>query len=229
MKPIITLAVATFAALVAAQQGPTYVNGTFLCPDPDGSYCAASNIIIRCNNGTGEAGNCNDNLAGEPPTDVFFAECFSCGTNSSQSACSKQGIVYPGSGSGLGSTPFSANDTSVCAASPPTPYGSNTTTTSSAPFNNGTSTSITASASNTSFVTTSASTTPVFISTNPGGPVILASSTPTQSASQSSASSAPNSSSSGAPAYTGAASGSVYSGAGAVVGFVAVLAGFAGL
>ncbi|KAK5728987.1 hypothetical protein LTR15_002128 [Elasticomyces elasticus] len=134
-----TLAVAGFAAFAAAQ-GPTYneTDGTFTCPPEgaNGAYCAGANIIIRCTNGVGQPGNCNDNLAGYPPIGVNYSPCWSCGANSSRSACSKSGLVQPGSGAGLGNVSFSVNDTSICAApgpSPapvpaPAPYPSNGTT-----------------------------------------------------------------------------------------------------
>ena len=56
---------------------------------------------------------------------MLDALCFDCGANSGRAACSKNGIVYPSSGSGLGSATFSSNDTSVCS-------------TSTAPYSNGT-------------------------------------------------------------------------------------------
>jgi len=89
-------------------------NGTFYCPVVNGTYCAGGSIIIRCTNGIGYPGNCNDNLAGEPPLGVNPASCFQCSTTAGAAACSKNGIVYPTSGTGLGSTPFFANKTTVC-------------------------------------------------------------------------------------------------------------------
>ncbi|KAK3116060.1 hypothetical protein LTR53_003950 [Teratosphaeriaceae sp. CCFEE 6253] len=71
----------------------------------------------------------NDNLAGYPPLGVNYAPCWTCGANSSRSACSKNGIVYPSSGAELGTAQFSVNDTSVCNAPPPAgpPYANGTT------------------------------------------------------------------------------------------------------
>ncbi|TKA73705.1 hypothetical protein B0A55_05477 [Friedmanniomyces simplex] len=129
MKFTTTLAAAGLAALVSAQ-GPIFnANGTFTCPDPQGAYCAGANIIIRCTNGVGQPGNCDDNLDGEPPMGLNYAPCFSCGANSSRSACSKNGIVYPGSGVGLGNVSFPVNNTAVCAAPAPVPapYANRTT------------------------------------------------------------------------------------------------------
>ncbi|KAK1055162.1 hypothetical protein LTR74_015878 [Friedmanniomyces endolithicus] len=136
MKFTTTIVAAGLTALVSAQ-GPIFnANGTFTCPDPQGAYCAGGNIIIRCNNGVGQPGNCDDNLSGEPPLGVNYAPCFSCGTNSSRSACSKNGIVYAGSGAGLGSAQFFTNDTAVCAAPAPAPAPAPSA--APAPYTNGT-------------------------------------------------------------------------------------------
>ncbi|KAK0365457.1 hypothetical protein LTR91_005946 [Friedmanniomyces endolithicus] len=136
MKFTTTLVAAGLTALVSAQ-GPIFnANGTFTCPDPQGAYCAGGNIIIRCNNGVGQPGNCDDNLSGEPPLGVNYAPCYTCGANSSRSACSKNGIVYPGSGAGLGSAQFFTNDTAVCAAPAPAPAPAPSA--APAPYTNGT-------------------------------------------------------------------------------------------
>ncbi|KAK5118697.1 hypothetical protein LTR85_007903 [Meristemomyces frigidus] len=191
MKFIAAIAAAGLAALASAQ-GPVFSdNGTISCPVGNGTYCAGTsgttNIIIRCLNGVGQGGNCNDNLAGEPPVGVNFAPCFDCGANSSRAACSKDGIVYPGSGTGLGNTPFPTNDTSICSATGGGP-----------PYSNG---------------------------TNPGGPIVSATVTGTGGASPTGGYGSGASPSSSMPAsYTGAASSVQIMGAGAAVGFGAVLA-----
>ncbi|KAK5240595.1 hypothetical protein LTR16_010434 [Cryomyces antarcticus] len=67
----LTLALLAGAAAMVNGQYVTNANGTFSCPIPNGAYCAGdslvTNIIVRCNNGVGQPGNCNDNLSGEPP------------------------------------------------------------------------------------------------------------------------------------------------------------------
>ena len=65
------------------------------------AYCAGGDIIIRCSGGKGYAGNCNDNLVGEPPLgNTGTAGCFQSGRWAGDGACTKAGLVYPGSGSG---------------------------------------------------------------------------------------------------------------------------------
>ena len=65
------------------------------------AYCAGGDIIIRCNNGVGTAGNCNDNLADQPPFgDNGLAGCYQSSMNAGDAACTKAGLVYPASGSG---------------------------------------------------------------------------------------------------------------------------------
>ncbi|KAK4963980.1 hypothetical protein LTR28_004203, partial [Elasticomyces elasticus] len=65
MRAIATFLLASLAVCVSAQV--TDNNGTFSCAIPNGAYCAGdsliTNIILRCTNGTGHPGNCNDNLA----------------------------------------------------------------------------------------------------------------------------------------------------------------------
>jgi len=91
---------------IAAVQGQVtqQPNGTFTCAIPNGDYCAgeslSTNIIIRCTNGIGQPGNCNDNLAGVPPVGVKpFAPCYQTSDVAGDAACSWNGIAYPDSGS----------------------------------------------------------------------------------------------------------------------------------
>ncbi|KAF2771925.1 hypothetical protein EJ03DRAFT_381058 [Teratosphaeria nubilosa] len=110
----LTTAIATtFASLSLAQSGYTITsNGTITCDMPNAAYCTGtgSNIIIRCDaNRVGQAGNCNDNLAGEPGDDSSATCWSSCGALSGLAACAKNGTVYPDSG-----TPFASNATGVC-------------------------------------------------------------------------------------------------------------------
>merc|ERR1712014_2528 len=83
MKYTAIVAATGLAALASAQDGYTYNenNGTFTCSVPNGAFCAGenTNIIIRCTDGVGQPGNCNDNLAGYPPVGVQPALCVSCG------------------------------------------------------------------------------------------------------------------------------------------------------
>lgn len=119
MRFVSGVIVAGLASLASAQLGIGSGNGNFTCgAHPNGAYCAGANIIIRCTDGVGQPGNCNDNLAGYPPLGVNYSPCFQCDANSGRAACSKDGIVYPGSGSGLGDTPFPSNDTSICQPAP---------------------------------------------------------------------------------------------------------------
>ena len=76
---------------------------SFSCAKKQGlaAYCAGGNIIVRCSNGIGYAGNCNDNLAGEPPLgDNGLAGCYQSSAYAGDAACTKAGLVYPASGSG---------------------------------------------------------------------------------------------------------------------------------
>jgi len=76
--------------------------GTFSCPVANGDYCAgdslSTNIIIRCINGTGFPGNCDDNLDGEFPQGDSFSPCWAKSPSSGIAACSKNCVVYGGSG-----------------------------------------------------------------------------------------------------------------------------------
>ncbi|KAK0832385.1 hypothetical protein LTR73_002672 [Friedmanniomyces endolithicus] len=85
-----------------------------------------------------DATTADDNLSGEPPLGVNYAPCYTCGTNSSRSACSKNGIVYAGSGAGLGSAQFFTNDTTVCAAPAPASAPAPAPSAAPAPYTNGT-------------------------------------------------------------------------------------------
>jgi hypothetical protein len=113
MKFTTALAVSASAALVAAT-GPTlYVlvlaslphhtsiltttpsdpsTNTWTCPIADGVYCAGdslkTNIIIRCTGTVGQPGNCNDNLAGEPPLGVNPTVCYAPALGTA--ACAKK-------------------------------------------------------------------------------------------------------------------------------------------
>jgi len=57
-----------------------------------------TNIIIRCIGTVGQPGNCNDNLDGEPPFGLNFAPCWQPSATSGMAACSKNCVVYGGSG-----------------------------------------------------------------------------------------------------------------------------------
>jgi len=94
---------AAYAAFASAQitQNP---NGTITCPAnaPNGDFCAGeslgTNIIVRCNNGVGQPGNCNDNLDGEPPFGDTPTSCWQTSDTSGDAACVKNCVVYCGSG-----------------------------------------------------------------------------------------------------------------------------------
>jgi hypothetical protein len=45
---------------------------------------------MHCVDGVGEAGNCSDELAGEPPFDVTFGECWQTSATSGDAACEKK-------------------------------------------------------------------------------------------------------------------------------------------
>ncbi|TKA71595.1 hypothetical protein B0A49_04728 [Cryomyces minteri] len=144
----LTLALLAGAAAVANSQYVTNVNGTFSCPILNGAYCAGdslvTNIIIRCNNGVGQPGNCNDNLSGEPPDGVNYAPCYQTSTTAGDAACSKNGTVYPASGA-----PFPV----------PVAGGSNSTTSASASVSASASASASGSASASASVYTNGTTT----------------------------------------------------------------------
>lgn len=104
-------------------------NGSFTCVLPNAAYCAGdsleSNIIIRCVDGTGYAGNCNDNLVGEPPLGVSYSPCWQTSKISGNAACSKNGVVYPSDGKN-NTTPFAVPGYN--ASEPSSNYTNHTTT-----------------------------------------------------------------------------------------------------
>ncbi|KAF6221243.1 hypothetical protein HO133_002098 [Letharia lupina] len=99
----------TLLLLLTANAAPATAQVTFntstyqfICPStpPNAAYCAGpsltSNIIIRCTGTSGQAGNCNDNLAGVPPLGVKdFAPCYESSPAAGDAACSYGGTVYP--------------------------------------------------------------------------------------------------------------------------------------
>lgn len=127
MKFSTALIIGASAALTSAT-GPDYdpETGKWTCHVPDAVYCAGdslkTNIIIRCTGLVGQPGNCNDNLAGQPPLGVGFSLCYAPELH--KAACEKNCIVYGGSGNLNGTFPLPAD---VC--TPTTPP----TTTSSEP------------------------------------------------------------------------------------------------
>jgi hypothetical protein len=92
--------IAASAAFTSAQVIYNSTTGQFICPanNPNGNFCAGdsltTNIIIRCNNGIGGPGNCDDNLDGEPPVGLNYAPCWQTSNSSGDAACSKNCIVY---------------------------------------------------------------------------------------------------------------------------------------
>jgi hypothetical protein len=84
------------AALASAQFTINSTTDAITCyGNPNGAYCASdslgSPIIIRCNNGTGQAGNCNDNTAGDFPFgDTGGSLCWQTSTSSGDAACEKK-------------------------------------------------------------------------------------------------------------------------------------------
>ncbi|KAI9893946.1 MAG: hypothetical protein M1814_005499 [Vezdaea aestivalis] len=97
------LAFAASAALVSAQATFNQDTKEFNCAMPGGSYCAgdslATNVIIRCNNGKGQAGNCADNLSGVAPAgNKAEAKCYQSSNTAGDAACSWQGQVYGSNG-----------------------------------------------------------------------------------------------------------------------------------
>jgi len=96
------LFLAASAAVASAQI--TYNGSNIICPasNPNGTFCAgnslSTNIIIRCVNGVAQPGNCNDNLDGEPPVGLSSTTCWQTSLTSGDAACSKNCIVYCGSG-----------------------------------------------------------------------------------------------------------------------------------
>ncbi|KFY24358.1 hypothetical protein V493_05290 [Pseudogymnoascus sp. VKM F-4281 (FW-2241)] len=101
MKFSTVLLISASAALTSAT-GPEYdpETNTWKCHVADAVYCAGdslkTNIIIRCTGLVGQPGNCNNNLAGQPPMGVHSSVCYSPGLHSA--ACAKNCIVYGGSG-----------------------------------------------------------------------------------------------------------------------------------
>lgn len=96
MKYTAALLIAS-AAFTSAQVTYNATTGKFICPAnaPNGNFCASSNnqetnIIIRCTNGVGQPGNCNDNLAGRPPTGVRYSPCFETNNLVGDAACSRK-------------------------------------------------------------------------------------------------------------------------------------------
>ncbi|KXL44332.1 MAG: hypothetical protein FE78DRAFT_434580 [Acidomyces sp. 'richmondensis'] len=218
-------AVATVATLASAQGFTLNPNGTITCAIANGTYCAGedSNIIIRCVNGVGGAGNCNDNLSGEPPIGVTFTTCYDCGATSGRAACGKNGTVYPASGSGLGDTPFPTSDlASVCSASTSSTSSPSSSTTSSASHSTSSSSSTTTSTVITTTIPFSTSLIPV--SSYAGAP--SSSSPASASASGSPTSSAPSSSSSVLLSNLAAGPDMEITGTGILVGIAAVFAAF---
>ncbi|KAH8687966.1 hypothetical protein BGZ60DRAFT_466138 [Tricladium varicosporioides] len=147
---------AASAAIASAQVIYDSSTGTFTCPasNPNGAYCAGdslvTNIIIRCNNGVGQPGNCNDNLAGQFPQGVNYSPCFETSPSAGDAACSKNCIVY--GKNGTSPLPASANCTPK-----PTTTGAVPTSTSAANSTTPSGPSSTAPSNSTLIVTSSAS------------------------------------------------------------------------
>ncbi|KFY67464.1 hypothetical protein V496_01562, partial [Pseudogymnoascus sp. VKM F-4515 (FW-2607)] len=121
MKFSTAIIISASAALTSAT-GPDYNpdTGKWTCHVPDAVYCAGdslkTNIIIRCTGLVGQPGNCNDNLAGEPPVGVQPSLCYAPELHSA--ACAKNCIVYGGSGNLEGTFPLPSD---VCTPTvPPT-------------------------------------------------------------------------------------------------------------
>ncbi|ELR02858.1 hypothetical protein GMDG_05791 [Pseudogymnoascus destructans 20631-21] len=127
MKLSTALLISASAALSSAT-GPDYnpETGKWTCHVPDAVYCAGdslkTNIIIRCTGLVGQPGNCNDNLAGEPPLGVQPTLCYAPHLHSA--ACVKNCIVYGGSGNlnGVFTLPVD-----VCTPTPVEPTSTTTT------------------------------------------------------------------------------------------------------
>ncbi|KAF4555713.1 Hypothetical protein D9617_2g056760 [Elsinoe fawcettii] len=103
MKGFSTVALLSTVALAAAQFHFNEKDSTFACTQDSGlaAYCAGGDIIIRCSNGVGHAGNCNDNLAGEKPYgNNGLAGCYQSSPSSGDAACTKAGLIYPATGAG---------------------------------------------------------------------------------------------------------------------------------
>lgn len=103
MKSFTTIvAFAASATIVRAQAVFNQSTGQFSCSIPNGNFCASdslqASIIIRCTNGVGYAGNCNDDEAGEPPLGVNYAPCWQSSPTAGNAACMKNCIVHPDAG-----------------------------------------------------------------------------------------------------------------------------------
>ncbi|RQM07363.1 hypothetical protein DH86_00003097, partial [Scytalidium sp. 3C] len=130
MKSFLSTAVVlSVAALAQAQNGYHYnSDGSITCDTPNAVYCAggsgSTNIIIRCKDVVGQAGNCNDNLDGYPPIGSSGATCWSNSTG--VAACAKSGIVYGSSGNFASTFPIpgSASSSGSSAASSAAPSSS---------------------------------------------------------------------------------------------------------
>ncbi|KAK2615593.1 hypothetical protein N8I77_002338 [Diaporthe amygdali] len=151
----ITLIIAASAGLAAAQLNYNSTTGKFTCAQPNQAYCASdslkTNIIVRCNNdAVGQPGNCNDNLDGEPPIGNAYSPCWQSSNITGDAACSKNCIVYGGSGNYNGTFTLPATDcTPTYTAS-----SSSATSTATTLTHSTTSSSSSASASSTSDPTT---------------------------------------------------------------------------
>jgi len=131
MKSFTTLVLIASAALTTAQV-TSNPDGTFTCAIPNAAYCAGdsltTNIIIRCIGTVGQPGNCDDNLDGEPPFGLSDSPCWQPSATSGQAACSKNCIVYGGSGNfnGTFTLPNCTPSTTVTTASATVPSSSGT-------------------------------------------------------------------------------------------------------
>jgi hypothetical protein len=118
----IATVVASAAAVANAQLIYNQDTNTFTCTIPDGAYCAGdslqTNIIVRCTDGVGQPGNCNDNLAGVPPIGVkTFAPCYQSSAVAADAACSWDGVAYPDHGD-----PYPVPGYSASSSASPTGY-----------------------------------------------------------------------------------------------------------
>ncbi|KAL1875384.1 hypothetical protein Daus18300_003123 [Diaporthe australafricana] len=109
------LIVVASAGLAAAQLNYNETTGKFTCAQPNQAYCAGdsleANIIVRCDkDAVGQPGNCNDNLAGEPPSGVQYSPCWQSSNTTGDAACSKNCVVYGGSGNYNGTFTLPAKD-----------------------------------------------------------------------------------------------------------------------
>ncbi|SLM37901.1 hypothetical protein LPUS_07892 [Lasallia pustulata] len=121
-----------FAALatVVTAQVTFLPNGTYSCAIANGDYCAGdtlvTNIIIRCTDGVGQPGNCDDNLAGEPPLGVNYSPCYQSSPTAGDAACSKNGIVYGPNGTFPVPGAVSSSSAVSASATPSTPANATT-------------------------------------------------------------------------------------------------------